>query len=108
MPIRTSGELLAQPPFQLFDFGRRHFAVRLAAWPLRHTVRLPKIIEVGVDDRDADYLRINRLQTRLLPERPHIVSPGNLNPGIERAIPSDLSARNIGSTGMPPPGRSHI
>jgi len=68
MPIRTSGELLAQPPFQLFDFGRRHFAERLAAWPLRYTVRLPKIVEVGVDDRDADYVRIDRLQTRLLPD----------------------------------------
>jgi len=27
-----------------------------------------KIVEVGVDDRDADYVRIDRLQTRLLPD----------------------------------------
>src|SRR5262249_47502948 len=61
-------QVIAEARAQLFSGARGHARDYLALRPNRHNVRVPIVIEVGIDGLNMDHLRPDGLKPSILPE----------------------------------------
>ena len=86
--------MIAQPRAKFLSGARRHACESFALWPYWHKVRVPKVIEAGLNGWDSDHPRLDRFKPSVFPQALHSTPPGGRGlSGRTEVIPIDSNAR---------------